>query len=97
MKAQHTPAPWHRDGHNLSSIIHCTKERGHPDAKHITGDYETIARCDGENWDANSRLIAAAPDLLAALQFVLSAHGEQLHEAFDDAHKAITKATGAAS
>lgn len=44
--------------------------------------------------DANGRLIAAAPDLLEALRFVMSAHGEQLDLAFERAHKAIAKATG---
>lgn len=34
-------------------------------------------------------------DLLEALQYVLSAHGEQLTDAFEQAHKAIAKATGA--
>ena len=43
---------------------------------------------------ANALLIAAAPDLLAALQFVMTAHGEQLELAFDDAWNAIAKATG---
>ena len=40
------------------------------------------------------RLAAAAPDLLEALKYVMSAHGEQLHDAFDMAHRAITKAEG---
>ncbi len=39
-------------------------------------------------------LCVAAPDLLEALQYVLSAHGEQLTDAFDQAHKAIAKAEG---
>lgn len=52
-------------------------------------DYGEIADATAR---ANWRLIAAAPDLLEALQFVLSAHGEQLHDAFDQAHKAIAKA-----
>jgi len=43
---------------------------------------------------ANARLIAAAPELLEALQFVMSAHGEQLDSAFQQAQEAITKATG---
>jgi hypothetical protein len=51
----------------MSSIIRCTVPRGHPDAKHTCGDYETIADCKGDNWKANARLIAAAPDMLAAL------------------------------
>lgn len=56
----------------------------------------------GEAWKtddfvglARARLIAAAPDLLEALQYVMSAHGEQLTDAFAQAHKAIAKATGA--
>lgn len=44
----------------------------------------------------DARLIAAAPDLLAALQFVLAASGEQLSTAFEQAQEAIAKATGQA-
>jgi len=64
---RHTAGPWVRDGHNLSTILHCTSERGSPEARHITGDYEVIAECEGENWAANSLAIAALPDLLTAL------------------------------
>jgi len=64
----HTPGPWVLDGHNMSSIIRCTVLRGHPDAKHTCGDYETIADCKGDNWKANARLISAAPDMLDALE-----------------------------
>jgi hypothetical protein len=39
-------------------------------------------------------LIAAAPDLLEALQYVLAAHGEQLDHAFQMAQDAVTKAIG---
>lgn len=67
-ESKHTAGPWHQDGHNLSAIIRCTVPRGHPDAKHTCGDYETVARCEGDNWAANARLIAAAPDLLEALK-----------------------------
>lgn len=35
--------------------------------------------------------------LLEALQYVMSAHGEQLTDAFDQAHRAIAKATGEAT
>ena len=44
--------------------------------------------------DSNARLIAAAPDLLEALQYILVAHGEQLDHAFAMAQDAIAKATG---
>lgn len=67
-KLTHTPGPWLLNGHNLSSIIRCTVPKGHPDAKHICGDYEQIASAHGDNWQANARLIAAAPDLLEALK-----------------------------
>lgn len=44
---------------------------------------------------ANLRLMAAAPELLDALKYLLSAHGEQLTDAFDGAYRAIAKAEGA--
>ena len=62
-----TPGPWVRDGYNLSAILHCTAERGSPEAQHTCGDYEVIVRCEGKNWAANSLAIAALPDLLEAL------------------------------
>ena len=46
----------------------------------------------GEALAQDAHLIAAAPDLLAALKFVLSAHGEQLDAAFAQAQAAIAKA-----
>mgnify|MGYP006921447356 CR=1 FL=1 len=65
---------------------------------HCEADVDGIPQCDGgvekAKLDAAERLRNAAPDLLAALQSVMSAHGEQLHDAFDDAHKAISKALG---
>jgi predicted RNase H-like HicB family nuclease len=42
----------------------------------------------------DARLIAAAPDLLEALQHLMVAHGEQLDYAFQQAQEAIAKATG---
>lgn len=97
MSGKHTPGPWVLDGHNLSSIIHCVKERGNPEAKHLCGDYETIARCEDENWKANARLIAAAPDLLEALEMCLDCLAENgVKEAQEKARAAIEKATGAA-
>ena len=48
----------------------------------------------GAEREANARLIAAAPDLLAALQGVLLVADRQTME-FDAARAAIAKATGA--
>jgi hypothetical protein len=50
-----------------------------------------------EQAEANARLIAAAPDLLEALQHLMVAHGEQLDYAFQQAQEAIAKATGGAA
>lgn len=73
----HTPGPWHFDAPYVEDP---TGTR----VASITGRPEA---------SANGRLTAAAPELLEALQFVMSAHGEQLHDAFDAANAAITKAT----
>jgi hypothetical protein len=51
---------------------------------------------DGDRQQANARLIAAAPELLAALQAVLSVADRQTVE-FDMARAAIAKATGEAA
>lgn len=85
---KHTPGPWR----SAPSI------RGSQGERLICADdTPPLARVyfvRGQRAGANARLMAAAPDLLEALQWVLSAHGEQLHDAFDAAHKAIAKATG---
>jgi hypothetical protein len=54
---------------------------------HWGGDLLTVE-------EADARLIAAAPDLLGALQHLMVAHGEQLDYAFQQAQDAIAKATG---
>ena len=66
----HTPGPWNLDGHNLSAVIRCTAKSGSPEAKHFCGDYETIARCEGDNWAANARLITMAPEMREALEWI---------------------------
>jgi hypothetical protein len=92
----HTPGPWHRSfGNHVytdrgSLIATCTP---------LNGDRDTL-----QEVFANAKLIAAAPDLLRALQHILSAHesgnngactGEAvLCEAFAlEARAAIYKAT----
>ena len=47
-----------------------------------------------EMFEANARLIAAAPDLLDALRTLMAASGEQLTSAFEQAQVALIKATG---
>lgn len=82
---KHTPAPWHLDEEFLA--IHFNAWNG-----------GISLHKDTPNGLANARLIAAAPDLLAALEYMLR---EQEKEGFGDempdilqARAAIAKATG---
>lgn len=90
MTAKHTPGPWELrpdDMGGLSSLVFPAGQP-HPVAG-VTGYYSG-------NWErlANALLIAAAPELLEALQFVMTASGGQLGTAFEQAQAAIAKATG---
>ena len=90
--AQHTPGPWEAKEYTNSRI---------------TGGYGVFARDSnipivegayGEDIataDANTRLIAAAPDLLAALEAVLDKPDDvTVYEAIERARAAIRKAKG---
>ena len=80
----HTPAPWHYETGDDGAVVY-------------TGF--TIAKIpiDGSDWQSNAHLIAAAPDLLAALEAALTAV-EYYHEhegcdaMLDQARAAIAKA-----
>ena len=64
MNEKHTPGPWkysHRGVYFYSNV-------------HKYG--ETIAKCYGNNYQANARLIAAAPELLEACKIALQAINE---------------------
>ena len=87
--ATHTPGPW---------VVHPTAH--HPAVRSVgtsdTGPRRicTVGSMNGNPVDKkNARLIAAAPELLEALQFVMAASGEQLSTAFEQAQAAIAKAT----
>lgn len=89
MKATHTPGKWE------ACFGSEPDERG--DMASIYNGEGTIAKIpmDMLDWKANAHLIAAAPDLLAALIGVLQiADRDQV--AFVAAHAAIAKATGGA-
>jgi hypothetical protein len=90
MNAQHTPGPWHyemktRYGHTSWDI--------YPPADLPTGSLIPIAR--GTNGH-NARLIAAAPDLLAALE-VIALGNTDPDQMVEIARAAIAKATGGAA
>ncbi len=110
MNAQHTPGPWTISWYNCTmdkEDVEHAKSKGNLNAK--VGDVlwrapRSIGPCGSEHshWggdlltveEADARLIAAAPDLLEALQHLMVAHGEQLDYAFQQAQDAIAKATG---
>jgi len=93
IEAKHTPGPWSTEGADNCNYM------AEPDhASHrIVGDGWTIAMvlCDvGELAAAsepNARLMAAAPDLLAACKAVLD-EGETTATAYDKIRAAIAKA-----
>jgi hypothetical protein len=81
MTKQHTPGPW--------------KYLRTSGFDYGSTAYWVPGICGNVKDEANARLIAAAPDLLEALQHLMVAHGEQLDYAFQQAQEAIAKATGA--
>ncbi len=101
---KHTPGPWKVTGelskHSASVDIHAECGLWVADAK---GCHDIIERCGcrriirgfptDEEAVANARLIAAAPDLLEALQFFMAGDLAVGHTAYDKARQAITRAT----
>jgi hypothetical protein len=105
MTTKHTPGPW---GHTVDGGIYeeskfCEKI-GHIEDRHWIGQIEgrkkdkTVGK-DGFNWVgkgetlANARLIAAAPEMLAALQGICKAADEGNCVTLGDVRNAIKKAT----
>lgn len=93
MNTPHTPGPWYADGdhvvkHDYAQDIICVPPRG------------DAYRRPYEEARANACLIAAAPDLLAALarlvDFVsaLDEFPEEIEDAHEQARAAIAKAKG---
>ena len=93
--AQHTPGPWYMDGYDL----------GHYEFAVYGGERNAyIARLEDDGGDtaeqveANARLIAAAPDLLAALRHFVAPFGHTFSpdgcSACDAAWTAFKKAEG---
>lgn len=87
----HTPGPW-IDGHNVSHEP--TVRSSQPDADN--GGF-IVATCHGPNARDNARLIAAAPELLQALEELLFASRGLVEEKYlRDARAVLAKATGGA-
>lgn len=94
MSQQHTPGPWTVDGQHYDYYASFSVKAG---GRGVCAISSNIKRPGAES-AANARLIAAAPDLLAALQDLLNA----TDETYDNRHErqaaldAIAKATGGA-
>lgn len=90
-----TPGPWSVCEHSWCETSIRAPSTDHAlcrlDINHAT---EESQEADEAQMAANARLIAAAPELLEALQFLITASGEQLSTAFEQAQAAIAKATG---
>ena len=97
MTTQHTQGPWSIELDHASNTSEFIRAR-------IDGEMHDIASllCDETgNASANARLIAAAPDLLAALQAIVTGNvygnPTQWNLAIDRGIAAIAKATGGAA
>lgn len=70
---KHTPGPWEIDGHNLTAVIHNEGSVTWPQWKHVCNcdyGYADPEKHFEEN-KANAHLIAAAPEMLEALESVM--------------------------
>ncbi len=65
-KAEHTPGPWHV-GRKVRNQVYAR------DGLDIIAQCDTMSEATRVTEEANARLIAAAPDLLAAAQLALEA------------------------
>lgn len=92
MTTQHTPGPWN-DG--MDSKCNLILMQRYSDPYLSPEDIN-------EEWQANLRLVSAAPDLLVALQSLIDMdvayqRGPKVAEAVNNARAAIAKATGSAA
>lgn len=90
MNTQHTPGPWVAVARTNAYIdIEAPEQQGYSAKK--------VASTSLTNHEANARLIAAAPELLKAIEGLLNAlPSATTHPAIKAARAAISKATGEA-
>lgn len=95
METKHTPGPWNAVELSYNSSAYYIYGSG-KDKRSLAVAH--IPRSTIQPMEANARLIAAAPDLLAALKLLLVCvddEGRQREEPFVSVRAAIAKATGA--
>lgn len=98
---KHTPGPWSADFHPGEPITAAIQPgrrqdewRINPPVGDMSNGVSIVASVHGPNMARNARLIAAAPDLLEALQgLVAMTEGKGQTDCWDIARAAITRAT----
>ncbi len=113
MSAKHTPGPWRVEdidatAHNDEPITILSDKAGKCSRNGVRGQWEVAKIGDGLEWDdrhdamvrADARLIAAAPDLLAACEAMeacsVDATDEEITRVAAQNRAAIAKARGGA-
>ncbi len=97
--SEHTPGPWEFDGSYIRAgePIGSYKQPVKMSSAYIEDAFTDGCRPDAE-FDANMRLISAAPDLLQALIYMVNNIGQpcslETRDGFNAARAAIAKATG---
>lgn len=101
MTTQHTPGPWHWSGDSLTHRqfdIHAPMQSPQQHICTVNNlPVEKLHKRDAGVALANARLIAAAPELLHALQTIDANAAESVEWIRRIARAAITKATGDAA
>jgi len=96
MKTKHTPGPWYYSGGDSLAIFHPTEigtRLAVVDQTFSGSGWQVTAN---DEWEANAKLIAAAPELLDALENLLvslNSYDEKDLDAINQAKEAIKKAT----
>lgn len=95
-EAKHTPGPWVLDESMHGDNFRAVSAPNHGELATVVWSMEEEPLGSNANAQcrANAHLIAAAPELLEALEFLLVAHGEQLDAAFAQARTVLAKAKG---
>lgn len=91
MEAKHTPGPWKIEPELFKYYFQITSEKSKVASCHAGSNKQTDEKSD--ELCANARLIAAAPDLLEALQLLIAAERISAKDGAT-ACAAIKKATG---
>ena len=88
-ETKHTPGPWYHEGTPQPVIASESDPKGR--------DIALVRLWDGDEAEANAHLIAAAPEMLEALEAVVANCGHlnwEQEKALIDARAAIAKAKG---